>query len=133
MAVLWQSLVLELIIIKAHTAIFKKNKKHQNEARYQERIITGRLQYSPSWNRKILRQKELYYYRKLKTYALFGLTVGLSSSKKICVICLVESPLKMMKNVFYFILKALSFLKIFKFSSWLLGNVEKAAWLERQG
>ena len=29
--------------------------------------------------------------------------VGLPPSKKICVICLNESPLKMMKNAFYFI------------------------------
>ena len=29
--------------------------------------------------------------------------VGLSRSKKFCVICLIESPLKMMKNAFYFI------------------------------
>ena len=34
---------------------------------------------------------------------------------KNCVICLIESPLKMMKNVFYFILKALFVLKIFEF------------------
>ena len=45
--------------------------------------------------------------------------VGLSSSKKICV-CLIEDPLKMMKNAFYFILKALFVLKIFKFLSRLL-------------
>ena len=37
--------------------------------------------------------------------------VGLSPSKKI-VICLIKSPLKMMKNAFYFILKALFVLKI---------------------
>ena len=42
-----------------------------------------------------------------------------------------ESPLKMMKNVFYLILKALFVLKIFKFLSWLFGHVEKTAWLER--
>ena len=36
-----------------------------------------------------------------------------------------ESPLKMMKNVFYFFLKALLVLKIFKFLSWLCGHVEK--------
>ena len=39
--------------------------------------------------------------------------VGLSPSKKI-VICLIESPLKMMNNVFYFILKHFFILKIFK-------------------
>ena len=33
--------------------------------------------------------------------------VGLSPSKKICVICLIERPLKMMRNALYFILKAL--------------------------
>ena len=46
--------------------------------------------------------------------------VGLSLSKKILFICFGESPLKMMKNVFYFILKALFVLKIF-------GHVEKTA------
>ena len=51
--------------------------------------------------------------------------VGISSSKKICVICLIESPLKMMKNAFYFILKALFILKIFKFLSRLFSHVRK--------
>ena len=37
----------------------------------------------------------------------------------------VESPLKMMKNTFYFILKALFVLKIFKFLYWLFGHVAK--------
>ena len=37
--------------------------------------------------------------------------------KKVCVICFIESPLKMMKNVFYFILKALLVRKIFNFLS----------------
>ena len=36
----------------------------------------------------------------------------------------------MMKNAFYFILKALFFLKIFKFLSWLSGHVEETDWLE---
>ena len=42
--------------------------------------------------------------------------VGFSPSQKNCVICFIESPLKMMKNAFYFISKALFVLKIFKFS-----------------
>ena len=53
--------------------------------------------------------------------------VGLSPTKNICVICLIESPLKMMKNAFYFILKALFVLKIFKFLSQLFGYVGKMA------
>ena len=36
-----------------------------------------------------------------------------------------ESPLNMMKNAFYFTLNALFVLKMFKFLSWLFGNVEK--------
>ena len=53
--------------------------------------------------------------------------VELSPSKKICVICLIESPLEMMKNAFYFILKALFVLKIFKFLSRLFDHVGKTA------
>ena len=44
-----------------------------------------------------------------------------------------ESPLKMMKNAFYFILKAIFVLKIFKFLYGLFGQVEKTAWPERLG
>ena len=36
-----------------------------------------------------------------------------------------ESPLKIMKNVFYFMLKALFIISIFTFFSWLFGHVEK--------
>ena len=36
---------------------------------------------------------------------------------KKCVICFIESTLKMMRNTFYFIFKALFLLKIFKFLS----------------
>ena len=53
--------------------------------------------------------------------------VGLSPSKKNCVICLIESPLKMTKNAFYFILKTLFVLVIFKFLSRLFGHVRKTA------
>ena len=50
--------------------------------------------------------------------------------KKFCVICLIESYLKVMKNAFYFILKALFALKIFKFLSRLFGHAVNTAWLE---
>ena len=52
-----------------------------------------------------------------KANEMSELKVGLSPSKKNCVTCFIESPLKMMKNAFYFILKALFFLKISKFLS----------------
>ena len=40
-------------------------------------------------------------------------------------------PLKLMKNAFNFMLKALFVLKIFKFLLWLYGHLEKTAWLEK--
>ena len=42
-----------------------------------------------------------------------------------------ETPLKRMKKVFPFTLKALFFFKIFKFLSWLFWSCIKTAWLER--
>ena len=36
-----------------------------------------------------------------------------------------KSPLKVMKNAFYFISKAIFVLKLFTFLSWLLGHVAK--------
>ena len=46
-------------------------------------------------------------------------------------LCFNNSPSKIMKNAFYFILKAVFFLKIFKVLSWLFGHVEKTTWFER--
>ena len=53
--------------------------------------------------------------------------------KKVFFICLNESPLKMMKNAFYFMLKALIVIKIFNFllmwengligKIWLISNL----------
>ena len=57
--------------------------------------------------------------------------VGLSPSKNFFLICFNDSPSKMMKNAFYFILKALFVLKIFKFLSWIFVHLDKTAWLER--
>ena len=55
--------------------------------------------------------------------------VGLSPSKKN--IYFNDSPLKMMENSFYLILKALFVFKIFKHLSWIFGHVKKTARLER--
>ena len=52
--------------------------------------------------------------------------VRLSPSKRNCFICFNESPLKMVKNDFYFILKALFVLKIFKFLSCLFGHAKSS-------
>ena len=47
--------------------------------------------------------------------------------KKFLFICFNESPLKMMKNAFYFILKAPFVFKIFEVLSWHFGHVEEMA------
>ena len=41
-----------------------------------------------------------------------------------------EAPFKMMKNAFYFVLKALFAVKLFKYLSELFGHIEKTAWLK---
>ena len=56
--------------------------------------------------------------------------VKLSPSKK-CVICFIESSSEMIKNPFYFILKAFFVLKIFKLLSQRFGQVRKTDRLER--
>ena len=38
----------------------------------------------------------------------------------------------MMRNGFYFILKALFILKMFKFLFWLFGYIQKTIWLKKQ-
>ena len=79
----------------------------------------------------LLREVETFFSKLILKSMPHFLKVGLSPSKKICVIYLIESPLKLMKSAFYFIFQALLALKIFKFFSWLFGHVEKTAWLGR--
>ena len=51
--------------------------------------------------------------------------------KKFALFVSLKAFVKMMNNPFYFILKALFILKMFKFLSWHLGHVERTTWLER--
>ena len=66
-----------------------------------------------------------FHLSQSRRYECYRLKVGLSPSKKNYVICFIESPLKMIKNAFCFILKPPFVLKIFKFSSQLFGHAEK--------
>ena len=75
---------------------------------------------NPAFSSVAFHKQTSHLQSKLSDWVLFEMLhcpqhvkVGLSPSKKICVICLIESPLKMMKNAFYFILKALFVLKLF--------------------
>ena len=58
-----------------------------------------------------------------KNFELIALKLGLSLPK---------ISLKMMKNVFYFMLKALFVLKIFKFLSWLFDQVFKSGLIRKK-
>ena len=71
----------------------------------------------------------LKFYLGVCTNKWFELTSDLP--KKFGLFASLKAFVKMMKNAFYFILKALFVLKIFKFLSWLFGHVERTAWLER--
>ena len=62
---------------------------------------------------------------------LLILKSGSHLPKKFCIIFLNENPLKVMKNAFYFILKSLFNLKLFKLLSRLFGHVGKTTGLER--
>ena len=53
------------------------------------------------------RIKPVFWKRELKEKHSLVVKVGLSRSKKNCFICIKKSPLKKMKNAFYFILKPL--------------------------
>ena len=71
--------------------------------------------------------KPCCFYRSIgRVETFYGGEVGLSPFKKI-VNCLIESPLKMTKSVFYLILNAVFVLKIFQFLSRLFGYVGKTA------
>ena len=71
----------------------------------------------------------LYYDGICPFCRFYFFKVGLSPYKKNCVICFIERPLKVMKNAFYFIVKALFVLNLFKVLSLLFDHEEKMAWL----
>ena len=74
--------------------------------------ILGRFLLLNKFGKKYSDGERRPFHKKVACY-LHVLNVGLSPSKKICVICLIERHLKIMKNAFYFILKALFVLKVF--------------------
>ena len=69
------------------------------------------------WNKLLLTKINLWRLHK----------AGPSPSEKNIFVCFNENPFKMMKIAFYFILKALFVLKIFKLLSWLFGHVVETA------
>ena len=59
------------------------------------------------------------------TLLIFSIKVRLSPPQKFVFLYFNKSPLKIMKNAFYFMLKALFVLEIFSFLSWLFGYVKE--------
>ena len=88
------------------------------------------LWHSSKWTRRFIRFRQYTPGLEVACSLKNDLKVGLSPSKKNCFICFYESPLKMMKNAFYFTLKALFVLKIQKFLSWVFCHAEKTIWLK---
>ena len=72
------------------------------------------------WINMVINNIRRYYGVIMKVFK-----VGLSPSKKHDFVCFNESPLKIMKNAFYFKLQTLFVLKIFKFLYWLFGHVKR--------
>ena len=61
--------------------------------------------------------REFIYHNKLLSIHIIAVILKSDSHLSKKIICFSGSPLKMMKNAFYFILKALFVLKIYKFLS----------------
>ena len=76
-------------------------------------VIASKMFEKHLWKSDVLSKDAGRWPASLLTGALSGLIQVLAT----------ESPLKMMKNAFYFTLKALFVLKIFKFLPWLFGYV----------
>ena len=70
-------------------------------------------------------------FRKHQYSELFNLKLDSHLPNNFFIVCINDSPSKMLKNAFYFILKALFVFNIFKSLSWLFAHVEKMTWLER--
>ena len=97
-------LLFQLLLFKSLCKIYYKRKKESNS------INSRKL--------KIIKWKDVVVLKS-----------GFHLSKKYF-ICFNTRPLEMMKDTFYFILKAYFILKIFKFLCWLFGHVEKTIWLK---
>ena len=69
------------------------------------------LNYSSNIVKNIFNSISIYFWKKISLF------------KDLRQFLITEIPLKMMKNAFYFTLKALFVLKIFKFLSWLFRHV----------
>ena len=86
-------------------------------------IILASWKYIPEQSMTLIEPVFKVYLHQMLLNIYNFLKVRLLPSDKICIICFIESPLKMVKNAFYFILKMLL--------SWLFGQAENLAWLEK--
>ena len=84
--------------------------------------------------RKAKVERRIYHFSGYNKNFLWNLNLNIKFNILICIkvvfsglryFLATESPLKIMRNAFYFTLKALFVLKIFKFLFWLFGHVGK--------
>ena len=96
----------------------------QTQNAYLYNLVFSYALYIPVFVRIPTAYKNFYFPYSAMFYVVYGAALqpcskhtemGLSPSKTIDVICFIESPFKIMKNAFNFILKVLFVLKIFKF------------------
>ena len=99
-----------------------KNPKISYIFKTNEVLILSLYSKSDHKYKKILKKE-----KSIEILKIFDLKSNSNLPKKFSFICFNESPLKMMKNTFYFNLKALFVLKILKFLSWHFGHVEETA------
>ena len=123
----WEEQNLLLSLVEDHTIGSTERKTLRRSKEYDHVFF---LMYNCFLNCKVFPQVKISFYR-FRWHSSFRFKVGLSSFKKSCFIRLNESPLKVMKNTFPFMLKALFVLEIFKSLSWRFGLVEKTSWIER--
>ena len=108
------------------TFCFKGAGKHKNDEMMIDTIKNDKNRDYYYWPHSSIASECYWVAIKFSEMVIILLKSDSHFPKKNCFICFNENPLKMMKNVFYFIIKALHVLKLFKFLSRLFGHVKTA-------
>ena len=114
-------------------SLFSLNRADNEKMQYSKTSAPGHL-FNSTISQKITKKKNLWI-KKTQCQELFQvvlfevccLLLILVSISLIFILCFNDNPSKMMENTFYFILKVLFVLKIFKSLSRLFGHIEKKA------
>ena len=107
-------------LVESTSFRLKTRHSHNKTAISKANVQTNRM-VSTKWTYR----KELCFASNYLIFWKFCFSLNSNSHlpKKLFFICFNDGPSKVIKNAFYFILKSLFLLKIFKFLSWLFGHV----------